>query len=699
MATVYRARDLRLGRPVAVKLLHPFLASKPESAERFLRESKAIARLHHQNIIEIHDASQDPGTKLQYIVMELIEGPTLETFISQHPTRVPEFGLCMVACLCDALEHAHNAGVIHRDIKPENIMFTSEGIIKLMDFGIARIHDAERLTVSGCMLGSPAHMAPEIINGDPYDTKCDIFALGTVLYYVLTNALPFTGSTPAAVFNAILSSDYVRPSQKNNHAVSRACDQIVAKCLELKPEARYKSALALRAAVLEQLKLAGMEDYVLHLKKYFLDPDNYALETIPNIVERFSERANDLFASKKIAASIEILNRILIFEPDNLQAQQLLARIRTSKSIHRAVTGVLSAVLLIGLVGIAIWFYKDIESLADNQKSALHDNLASAAERTSVAQTLPQTQTPQNKDQIPAQPHAPETPQAGETAAPALAATENAPQNEKTPSPIIEPSHETPLPATQNNVPENIAPAPQIDKDSTAQANPNSQKTTSPRTHGPKQKFPHATQPKLQAHASGQNESKNDMDTARNDQNEAQPAEQLVHITQPIFPYDGYAIVTGKSAAGTLIKKSFTPDNKGYIQIELPPGTYDMDLTCDKKCVPKTKIPLVLKASNDGKQLSNVILSFADARLTIKSDSPDAFYFLAFSRKSKSPTRLMPNDAVRFGNFDSYADRLDVTVYKIPTNTELPNYKQATLSKFDKQRVTLIAGELTTITF
>ncbi len=705
MATVYRAQDLRLGRAVAVKLLHPFLATKPESAERFLRESQAIARLHHQNIIEIHDASQDPATQLQYIVMELIEGPTLEAFIKAHPTRVPEFGLCMIACLCDALDHAHTMGVIHRDIKPENIMFTADGTIKLMDFGIARLLDAERLTVSGCMLGSPAHMAPEIINGEKYSFTCDIFALGTVLYDVLTNTLPFVGATPAAVFNAILSNDYIKPSHQNDHVVSRACDQIVARCFEIKPEARYETVMRLREAILEQLKIAGMEDYVVHLRNYYKDPKAYERKMLPVIIEHFIERATSLFAEKKLAAAIEILNRILVYEPANARALELLASIRTSKSIHRAVIGFLCAFFLALLVGSALWFWHDISSIVDAIESDPQQNNAKQDQSQSIAETSDTKKSfAENSNNIgldnsklnelaqnSALSNVPDQASAGSDRLPdALTPTANDPAQPK--------SDRLDEPKPFDDVKKQEDSSVQDEKDeqnSQNLANSNIKdiekqdlpQNTRPHT-GPKQKFIPPEHPNPSQKENG------------NDPKITLPStEKTIHITQPIFPYDGYALISGKSNAGVSLKKSFLPDNKGYIHIELPPGSYTMDLTCEKKCVPQTKIALDLNAANDGKTLPNIILKFADARLTVKSDSRMSFYYLAFDRRSKSPTRLMPNDAVRFGNFDSYVDRLDVTIYKIPVNTELPDYKPSTLSKFDNQRVTLTAGELTTVNF
>jgi len=166
MSTVYRARDAALDREVAVKVLHPHLAGRPESCTRFLREAKAIARLRHPNIVEVFDCADDNDSE-QFIDTELVHGPSLRNFLDNHALTIPEVGAAIAVGLCRALAHAHSVGIIHRDIKPENVMLDlRKGEVKLTDFGIAHILDAETLTATGSLLGSPAHMPPEMIEGE-----------------------------------------------------------------------------------------------------------------------------------------------------------------------------------------------------------------------------------------------------------------------------------------------------------------------------------------------------------------------------------------------------------------------------------------------------------------------------------------------------------------------------------------------------
>src|SRR4051812_4484059 len=170
MAVVYKGLDTTLNREVAVKVLHPHLADQPESRARLQREAHAVAKLRHENILEIFDYS-GPDSPESYIVTEFIHGTTLKSFMTGHPSAIafPEVAEMIVSEVAAALEHAHSLGVIHRDVKPENVMIRSDGRIKLMDFGIAQIVDKERMTVTGQLLGSPAYMAPEHVEGKPID--------------------------------------------------------------------------------------------------------------------------------------------------------------------------------------------------------------------------------------------------------------------------------------------------------------------------------------------------------------------------------------------------------------------------------------------------------------------------------------------------------------------------------------------------
>ena len=231
MSVVYKGLDTTLDREVAVKVLHPHLSTKPESRKRLEREAKAVARLHHLNILEVFDFAAE-GSAEAYIVTEFIRGKTLRQFLNEESFQPPEIAAMVLYEISSALSHAHDQGVIHRDLKPENIMVRDDGVLKLMDFGIAKILDRdEKMTMTGALVGSPAHMAPEIIEGEEAGAEADIFSLGTMLYLFATGKLPFTAANTTATLRRVLDCQYDDPRQVMP-TVSDALAEIIATCLQ-----------------------------------------------------------------------------------------------------------------------------------------------------------------------------------------------------------------------------------------------------------------------------------------------------------------------------------------------------------------------------------------------------------------------------------------------------------------------------------
>jgi serine/threonine protein kinase len=240
---VDKARDKIIGRTVAIKtLVHSFGAAPQQ--KQFLREAQIIGQLSHPSIVNLFDVGVEE-TGLAYLVMEYINGRTLQQVLSDCPVPWPR-ACSWAADLAAALGRAHQSGIIHGDVKPANIMVTEEGEIKLSDFGIARF--ATQVSGSGRIMGTPAYLAPEQILGEPHSSRSDLFSLGIVLYYMLTGAPPFDGSSVAAVCAQILTSDPVSPSRRNP-ALPEGLDHIVMRCLAKKPEDRYPSGDALAASL------------------------------------------------------------------------------------------------------------------------------------------------------------------------------------------------------------------------------------------------------------------------------------------------------------------------------------------------------------------------------------------------------------------------------------------------------------------
>ena len=240
MARVYAATDLVLGRQVAVKVLDPALARDPQYVARFAREARTAAMLPpHSGIVAIYDSGQDQTAV--YIVMELVTGHTLAHQIAAHGPLAPAAACRISLEACQALALAHSAGLIHRDVKSGNIMLTDTGAVKIVDFGIARAQAGDALTRTGAVIGSPAYMAPEQITGATVDARADLYALGVVLYEMLTGAPPFTGADNFAVLSRHLNEIPAPPSTLRP-GLPAELDRAVAALLAKDPAARPATA-------------------------------------------------------------------------------------------------------------------------------------------------------------------------------------------------------------------------------------------------------------------------------------------------------------------------------------------------------------------------------------------------------------------------------------------------------------------------
>lgn len=239
MGVVYRARDPQLQRFVAVKLLPQHLSAQQQAKVRFLAEARAASALDHANICTIYEAGETDDGRL-YIAMPYYEGRTLKQRIAEGPVPVDE---CIDLALQAAagLAQAHAAGIVHRDVKPANVIVTAQGQVKLLDFGVAKLEHATDLTKPGSRIGTIAYMAPEQVRGEPADPRVDVWALGVVLYELLTGERPFPGAHEAAVMYAIVHSDPAPVSAKRPE-VPGALEQVIERALAKDPAARYRDA-------------------------------------------------------------------------------------------------------------------------------------------------------------------------------------------------------------------------------------------------------------------------------------------------------------------------------------------------------------------------------------------------------------------------------------------------------------------------
>ncbi|MEJ7749607.1 MAG: protein kinase, partial [Candidatus Limnocylindrales bacterium] len=259
MAVVHRAHDGLLDRDVAIKLLRPAYASDPAFVVRFRSEARHAAGLHHRHIVTIHDTGTDPESGTDYIVMQLVDGPDLETVLSREGRLPLGQALRIGIETTQALQVAHEHGIVHRDVKPGNILLDHDGEVRVADFGIARAVRDAGSTTSGMVLGSPQYASPEQVLGEPITLASDIYSLGAVLYEAITGWRPFDGASPAAI---ALERLRIQPAPPSAVApdVPPEIDRIIQRAMARQPADRYPSAAELGVALerFRALELGGV---------------------------------------------------------------------------------------------------------------------------------------------------------------------------------------------------------------------------------------------------------------------------------------------------------------------------------------------------------------------------------------------------------------------------------------------------------
>jgi eukaryotic-like serine/threonine-protein kinase len=334
MATVYRARDVRLDRAVAVKVLHPHLRQSSEMGHRFHAEARAVAKLKHRNIVEVYDVS-GPEEYEQYLVVELVEGATLRTTLDKSGLWPPEVAAALGLELLCALSHAHAQGVIHRDIKPENVMIGVSSLdqkgqgateVKLTDFGIAKLLDQKGVTSTGQVLGSPAHMAPEQIEGNEVDARADVFGMGVLLYECMVGHLPFHGSNPAQVLRRVLEGEYAR-ADNEVQTIGRVWGGILDKALAQNREDRFESADVMRIAISDELVRLGFAPDASLLTEFLVDPDTFRELHVQRLSKKLVELGSASRARRATLAAANDYNRALAFRPDDVELCKMAASV------------------------------------------------------------------------------------------------------------------------------------------------------------------------------------------------------------------------------------------------------------------------------------------------------------------------------------------------------------------------------------
>ena len=326
MATVYRAEDPTLGRQVAVKVMHPFIAERSEAGSRFAREAKAVAGLRHANVMALHDYAPASTEQPAYLVMELLTGPSLQRFLVDHGAPLAEIAAMLGLRIAQALAAAHAHGVVHRDVKPENVMFDGHRVV-LCDFGIARFAAADGVTATGAVLGSPAYMSPEQASGSEIDARSDQFSLGAMLYQLATGALPFSGTTPLVTMAKIVKGDHAPPSLRNER-MPPYLERVIERLLRKAPAERFAAVEACAEALREGLTADGFVDVDAELAAYLRDPAGYNALAEGRIVDAALAQAREARGRGQTARALAAANRVLAWRPNDARALALTVGLR-----------------------------------------------------------------------------------------------------------------------------------------------------------------------------------------------------------------------------------------------------------------------------------------------------------------------------------------------------------------------------------
>ncbi len=326
MASVFGARDTKLGRDVAIKVMFPHLARRKEAASRFQREARAAAGLDHEHILRVFDVGGgevvDGVLVPPYIVLERIDGASLDEFFAEHEPPIAEVVAAIGVAMCRGLTQAHAKGIVHRDIKPANIMVTKKGRLVLADFGVARVSDDDSIvTRTGAVLGTPAYMSPEQASSESVDARSDLYSLGATLYRIATGSMPYSGSA-AQVMAAILDGKRT-PAEQRDPCIGRELSRIIDTLMQTEPEKRYEDAKEAESALLALVHGGGVPDASALLAAYVRDPEATCAETKRNAISATLARARRISLEGRAPLALALADRVLALAPNNAQAQAL----------------------------------------------------------------------------------------------------------------------------------------------------------------------------------------------------------------------------------------------------------------------------------------------------------------------------------------------------------------------------------------
>jgi len=309
MGMVYRARDMRLGRLVALKTMLEGVDKDEDLVKRFNIEAQAAAQLNHENIITVYDLGEEGD--IYYIAMEYLEGEDLKAVLLKKKLSLPE-KLNIILQICSGLEYAHKMGVVHRDVKPANVMILGTGKIKLMDFGIAHMASSD-MTRTGMIIGTPDYMSPEQVMGRKIDNRSDIFSTGVIFYEMMTGKKPFTSDSVTSILYKI-AHEPLPSFEEIGVEIPIEIETIINKAVEKEPEKRYQA----------------MNEMIKDLKAVIDLYGEQKMATMPSLhneIKKLIEEGKALMKARKFQNAAEVYNKALSLDPDNSMLKRLLEKV------------------------------------------------------------------------------------------------------------------------------------------------------------------------------------------------------------------------------------------------------------------------------------------------------------------------------------------------------------------------------------
>ncbi len=347
MAIIYIGADTVLKREVAIKILYPHLISDNTLIQRFINEARIIARLNYKSIVSLYDIAEHEGTP--FIVLEYVQGYDLrrmqDTLVREGKRLSLETALVAAYIVCDAVAHAHSMGIVHRDIKPENVLISSNGEMKITDFGLAHILTDTRITMSGTAIGSPEFMSPEHINSNDIGMASDVFSLGSLIYWLITGVSPFYADNTMSILNNI-SRNHYKPMNKSVSGIDGWIKDIVDTCLRPLPEDRYQDASELSRALYNGINKFSPDPYHT-FRLYINSPDQTEQELLQHHnAARYADAAVHI-KSNSFEKALSVISVMLETGDEHSDAAGLLRKLKHKRYTRWLVNAVELVLILV----------------------------------------------------------------------------------------------------------------------------------------------------------------------------------------------------------------------------------------------------------------------------------------------------------------------------------------------------------------